>query len=168
MTTRCVMSRGGKGSGASAVTRLAYVLATWFGCGLSPIAPGTAGSLAAIAIAYLLPWPPLAFGIAAVVITPIGIWAAGVTANQLRREDPGLVVIDEVAGQWLTLAGAGTINWKSLLIGFALFRLFDIWKPFPVNRLERLPGGLGIMADDLGAGLYGALVIFVVGRLLLY
>jgi phosphatidylglycerophosphatase A len=150
------------------VTKLAYVLATWFGCGLSPIAPGTVGSLAAVAIAYLLPWPAPTFAIAAAAITPLGIWAAGVTASQLHREDPGSVVIDEVAGQWLTLAGATALNWKSLLIGFALFRLFDIWKPFPVNRLERLPGGLGIMADDLAAGVYGALVIFVVGRLHLY
>ncbi len=150
------------------MTKLAFVLATWFGCGLAPIAPGTAGSLAAIVIAYFLPWPPPAFALCALAITPLGIWAAGVTAKQVGREDPGLVVIDEVAGQWLTLSAAATLNWKSLLLAFALFRLFDIWKPFPVNRLERLPGGLGIMADDLAAGLYGALVIFVLGRVHLY
>lgn len=149
-------------------TKLAFVLSTWFGCGLSPVAPGTAGSAAALAIAYWLPWPPLAIALLGLAITPIGIWAADVTAKQMGREDPGLVVIDEVAGQWLTLAGAATISWKSLLIGFLLFRLFDIWKPFPINRLERLPGGLGIMADDLAAGVCGALVIFVIGRLHLY
>jgi len=147
---------------------LAFVLATWFGCGLSPVAPGTAGSLAAVIIAYFLPWPPLTFALLALAITPVGIWAAGVTEKQVGRPDPGLVVIDEVAGQWLTLAAVSVINWKSLLMGFLLFRLFDIWKPFPVNRLERLPGGFGIMADDLAAGLYGALVIFVVGRFHLY
>jgi len=145
-----------------------YILATWFGCGLVPIAPGTAGSAAAIAIAYFLPIPPYAFAFLAILITPLGIWAAGETAKQVGQEDPRLVVIDEVAGQWLTLAAALTINWKSLLFAFLLFRLFDIFKPFPVNRLEALPGGLGIMADDLAAGLYAALVIFVLGRLHLY
>jgi phosphatidylglycerophosphatase A len=144
------------------------ILATWFGCGLSPLAPGTVGSAAAIAIAYFLPWPPYAFALMALAITPIGIWAAGETARQMDREDPGLVVIDEVAGQWLTLAGASALNWKSFLAAFLFFRLFDIWKPFPVNRLEALPGGLGIMADDLAAGVYAALVIFVLGRLHLY
>jgi len=148
--------------------RPSYILSTWFGCGLSPIAPGTAGSAAAIAIAYFLPIPPYAFALMAILITPLGIWAAGETAKQIGKEDPGLVVIDEVAGQWLTLAAAAAINWKSLLAAFLLFRLFDIFKPFPVNRLEALPGGLGIMADDLAAGLYAALVIFVLGRLHLY
>jgi phosphatidylglycerophosphatase A len=144
------------------------ILSTWFGCGLSPVAPGTVGSAAAIAIAYFLPLPPYAFALMALAITPIGIWAADQTAREVGKEDPGLVVIDEVAGQWLTLAGASTLNWKSLLAAFLLFRLFDIWKPFPVNRLEALPGGLGIMADDLAAGVYAALVIFVLGRLHLY
>ena len=145
-----------------------FILATWFGCGLSPLAPGTVGSAAAIGIAYFLPWPPYAFALMALTITPLGIWAAGATARQVGRDDPGLVVIDEVAGQWLTLAGATALNWKSFLAAFLMFRLFDIWKPFPVNRLEALPGGLGIMADDLAAGVYAALVIFVLGRLHLY
>jgi phosphatidylglycerophosphatase A len=77
-------------------------------------------------------------------------------------------VIDEVAGQWITLAGATAWNWKSLLIGFLLFRLFDIWKPAPVRQLERLPDGTGIMADDLMAGVYAAVVLYVAGRLNLY
>jgi phosphatidylglycerophosphatase A len=148
--------------------RPSFILATWFGCGLSPIGPGTAGSAAAIAIAYFLHWPPYAFALLALAITPLGIWAASETAKQVGKEDPGLVVIDEVAGQWLTLAGASALNWKSFLAGFLLFRLFDIWKPFPIRRLESLPGGLGIMADDLAAGVYAAAVIFVLGRLHLY
>lgn len=150
------------------VTKLAFVLSTWFGCGLAPIAPGTAGSAAAALIAYLLHWPPVVCALFALLITPVGIWAAGVTERQQGKTDPGLVVIDEVAGQWLTLSTAGVTTWKSVLIAFLVFRLFDIWKPFPVNRLERLPGGWGIMADDLAAGVYGALVIFVLGQLSLY
>jgi len=78
------------------------------------------------------------------------------------------VVIDEVLGQWLTLAGAAALNWKSWLAAFLLFRLFDIWKPFPVRQLEALPGGWGIVADDLMAGLYGALVLFAAGCFNLY
>ncbi len=73
------------------------------------------------------------------------------------------MVVDEVVGQWLTLAGARTLNWKSYLAAFLLFRLFDIWKPPPVRQLEALPGGVGIVADDLMAGLYAALVLFAAG-----
>ena len=75
------------------------------------------------------------------------------------RKDPGHVVIDEVVGQWITLAGAVQLDWQSCLIGFILFRLFDIWKPPPVRQLEALPNGVGIMADDVMAGLYGACVL---------
>ena len=78
------------------------------------------------------------------------------------------MVVDEVVGQWLTLAGARTLNWKSYLAAFLLFRLFDIWKPPPVRQLESLPGGVGIVADDLMAGLYAALVLFVAGCFNLY
>ena len=76
--------------------------------------------------------------------------------------------MDEVLGQWITLAGARTLNWKSYLAAFALFRLFDIWKPPPVRQLEALPGGLGINADDVMAGVYGALVLFIAGWFNLY
>jgi len=78
------------------------------------------------------------------------------------------VVVDEVVGQWITLAGAFTLNWKSWLAAFVLFRLFDVWKPFPVRRLERLPGGVGIVADDAMAGVYSALVLFAAGWFNLY
>ncbi len=79
-----------------------------------------------------------------------------------------MVVVDEVMGQWLTLAGATTLNWKSWLAAFALFRIFDIWKPPPARQLEALPGGIGIVADDLMAGLYGALAIFLLDRFQLF
>ena len=146
-------------------TRLAALLATWFGCGYSPIGPGTAGSLGAIIPAWLLShyagWPVYTWPVAALVITAPGIWAADLTAKHVGKKDPGLVVVDEVAGQWLTLAGANVLNWKTALSAFLLFRLFDIWKPPPVRQLERLPGGTGIMADDLMAAVYGALILWL-------
>lgn len=149
--------------------RIANLISTWFGCGRSPVAPGTAGSAAALAIAIALheyaglaPWH---FLLLAVVLFLPAVWAAGVTARAYNIEDPGFVVVDEVVGQWVTLAGAATLNWKSYLAAFLLFRLFDIWKPPPVRQLEALPGGLGINADDVMAGVYAALVLFMAGRL---
>jgi phosphatidylglycerophosphatase A len=151
---------------------LALQLATWFGCGYSPVAPGTAGSLAALAIGILLHqyagftgWHFLV--LAAVLFVP-ATWAATVTARVKNLKDPQIVVVDEVLGQWIALAGAVTLNWKSYLAAFALFRLFDIWKPPPVRQLEALPAGLGINADDVMAGAYAALVLFLAGCFNLY
>jgi phosphatidylglycerophosphatase A len=148
------------------------VIATWFGLGYVPKGPGTAGSLGALAVAWLLheyagvgPLPLAALGIALAIP---GIWAAGAVAKEIGRKDPQIVVVDEVVGQWITLAGASQLNWKSWLAAFALFRLFDIWKPPPVRQLERLPGGVGIVADDAMAGLYAALVLFAAGWFNLY
>lgn len=154
------------------MNRVALVWATWFGLGYSPAAPGTAGSAAAVIIAALLlryaSFSPWGFAILAMTLTPVGIWAAHETARIVCRKDPGIVVVDEVLGQWITLAGAPVLNWKSLLAGFLLFRLFDIWKPWPVRQLESLRGGTGIVADDLMAGVYGALVLWVAGWFNLY
>jgi phosphatidylglycerophosphatase A len=151
---------------------VAAALATWFGCGLAPRAPGTAGSLAALVIAFALHrWAgaePVWFAVLAVIFIAPGIWSAGVVARALHREDPGMVVIDEVIGQWITVSAASALNWKSWLAAFALFRLFDIWKPPPIRRLERLAGGLGIVADDVLAGVYGAVVMIVLGYFRLY
>jgi phosphatidylglycerophosphatase A len=155
-----------------AFSSLPVVIATWFGCGYFPVAPGTAGSLAALVLAYPLAtwahWRPFYFGVLAVAILPIGIWSATITAEQSHAKDPGIVVVDEVLGQWIALAGATVLNWKSWLAAFLLFRLFDIWKPPPVRRLEALPSGTGIVADDLMAGVYGALVLFLMGCFNLY
>ncbi|MFB3829454.1 MAG: phosphatidylglycerophosphatase A [Bryobacteraceae bacterium] len=148
--------------------KLAVVLATWFGCGYAPLAPGTVGSAAAVAIALLLGWAPRWYALLAVAAVPAAIWAAGRTAFLRKAKDPGLVVIDEALGQWLALAGASALDWKACLGAFVLFRLFDIWKPAPVRRLEQLPGGVGIVADDLMAGLYAALVLFAAGWFNLY
>ncbi|HLH01291.1 MAG TPA: phosphatidylglycerophosphatase A [Bryobacteraceae bacterium] len=152
--------------------RAALALATWFGCGYFPWGPGTAGSLAAVLIAIVLhaQWNAgrgVLLLLTLVFLVP-GVWSATQTARITGRSDPGLVVVDEVLGQWLTLAGATVLNWKSLLAGFLLFRLFDIWKPWPVRRLEELPEGIGIVADDLAAGIYGALILYIGGRVGLY
>src|SRR5260370_14549958 len=113
-----------------------WVIATWFGCGYSPLAPGTAGSLAAVAIAYALVefghWRPWHFALLALVMLPLGIWAAGATAREIQRKDTGIVVVDEVLGRWITLAGAAVLNWNSWLAAFCLFPLFHILKPPPV------------------------------------
>ena len=150
----------------------AVLLATWFGCGYSPVAPGTAGSAAAIAIAFVLhrylDFGRVGFAVLAAVFSVPAIWAAGETARAVKHKDPSIVVVDEVIGQWATLAGALAFNWKSYLLAFVLFRGFDIWKPPPVRQLESLPGGLGINADDVMAGIYAGLVLFMAGWFNLY
>lgn len=149
----------------------AVVLATWFGCGYFPVGPGTAGSVGALVAVPLwlyFGWAPVWFLALTAAAFPVSVWAAGETARGAGRKDPGLVVIDEVLGVWLTLAGATHLNWKSVAIGFVLFRLFDIWKPWPVRRFEALPGGYGIVADDLAAGVLGALVLYAAGCFNLY
>ena len=158
---------------ANPVARLiATPIATWFGCGYAPVAPGTAGSLAAIAIAWLLERvyhvTAIEFGVLGLLLVGPAIWAAGVFARELGKKDPGQVVVDEVVGQWITLAGAMHLNWKSWLAAFLLFRLFDIWKPPPVRQLEQLPAGVGIVADDAMAGVYAALVLYAAGWFNLY
>ena len=154
------------------MSRLALLLATWFGCGYFPVGPGTAGSLAAVAIAaclyILLGTGRLVLLFLTVVLLIPAVWASTQSARLLRKKDPGVVVIDEVLGQWVTLLGASVFSWKSLLAGFVLFRIFDIWKPWPVRKLERLPEGTGIVADDLAAGLFGALILYIGGTFRLY
>ncbi len=145
----------------------ATVIATWFGCGFSPVAPGTAGSLGALVPVLLLErwngFRPWHLGLLAAAALAPAVWSADRESRARLKKDPGLVVVDEVVGMWVTLAGATTLNWKSVAAGFLLFRLFDIWKPAPARQLESLPGGYGIVADDLMAGLYGALVLLAAG-----
>ena len=147
---------------------IARLIATGFGSGYSPWAPGTAGSLVALLIVVAFGWSPWTAGLAGLLILPLSIWAAGTEARASDREDPGHVVIDEVAGQWITLAGAPVLDWRYLLAGFLLFRIFDIVKPPPARQLEDLPGGIGIMADDVMAGIYGAIVLALAGRLIIF
>ena len=139
--------------------RLALLVATGLGLGFSPVAPGTVGSLATLPLAWAL-WHAGGTGAilgGALVATVVGVWAAGVTARGLGASDPGPVVIDEVAGQLVSLAFIAPSP-QALAIAFVLFRVFDVWKPVPIRRLEKLPGGSGIMADDLLAGVYANLV----------
>jgi phosphatidylglycerophosphatase A len=142
------------------VHRLARAIATWFGCGLVPIAPGTAGSLGAIPLYLVVARggrPGVA--IAAVAITALGIWAASVVARDLGKKDPQIVVVDEVAGMLVTMLPMAHVSWRSVVCGFVLFRLFDITKPWPVRRFESLPGGWGIVMDDVAAGVVGSCVM---------
>ncbi|HZV89547.1 MAG TPA: phosphatidylglycerophosphatase A [Candidatus Binatus sp.] len=206
--------------------RLAIAIATAFGVGYIPKAPGTFGSLVGVATAvlsaifflrptsirelfslhpltdavfsdthFLVPgsdihnstlWLPLVCALGLLVLLgAIGVWSASRTADFSGTKDPQFVVIDEVAGQHLALLlplipialphltehldlstyaiffTLSLVNWKYLLLGFVLFRVFDIWKPFPVRQLERLPGGWGIMADDWMAGIYAAILLRV-------
>jgi len=143
----------------------AVILSTWFWTGLSPKAPGTMGSLAALPFGFLL----LHFGgqllllEGIVVVFCIGLWSTHVYVTRSGKSDPGEVVIDEVAGQWIPLLVAGT-NPLLYLLGFALFRLFDIWKPFPISWLDQnVKGAFGVMIDDILAGLValGVLIIII-------
>jgi len=169
-------------SSAAPKPRLSLAIATAFGLGYLPKAPGTWGSLAGILIYSLtqfyfpltaipgarLPlidrvtwaaWTGLPITVA---IALVGVWCATRTANFSGKKDPQFVVIDEVSGQHITYIFSLTLlDWKYLLLGFILFRVFDIWKPFPARQAESLPGGLGIMADDWIAGIYAALGLWI-------
>jgi len=152
----------GKIPGTLPVWHPAFVLATWFGSGLLPKIPGTWGSAAALPFAWLIasyggPWLLLA---AAAVAFAAGIWAAGVYSRHTGIKDASPIVIDEVAGQWLTLAPF-VPDPTTYLAGFVLFRVADIAKPWPANWADRsLDGGLGVMLDDLFAGAYAALALY--------
>ena len=188
--------------------RISIAIATAFGLGYLPKAPGTFGSLGGIAVATSPFWlaaiirsisnsaevgdtlvyvDPQVFLFSSIVLVAlIGLWASNQAARFWNIKDPQKVVIDEVSGQQIALLLGGhffahatqpdrarmmqslanfsfflSSNWKYLLLGFILFRVFDIWKPFPVRQAESLPGGLGIMADDWVAGIYAALGLLI-------
>jgi phosphatidylglycerophosphatase A len=197
--------------------RFALFIASAGGIGYMPVAPGTFGSIAGLALALLPFWAIIAIGWSmtavlhsdavflsgvhvpehpdgllciqvalAALLALLGVWSAGRAANAWQQKDPQRVVIDEVSGQHLTLLlGCGIpiwwkasqfpyggdivglislhapLNWKYLLVGFILFRIFDIWKPFPARQAESLPGGWGIMADDWVAGVYAAIGLWI-------
>jgi phosphatidylglycerophosphatase A len=141
----------------------AALIATAGGIGLLPLAPGTWGSLAALPCA----WAISAFAgrgallAAAVLAFALGSWASDTLARASGRHDPQFIVIDEVAALWLTLVAAPR-DWWAYLAAFLLFRLFDIWKPWPVRTIERrVGGGPGIMLDDMAAALYAILLLLI-------
>jgi phosphatidylglycerophosphatase A len=141
--------------------RFLFLLATGFGSGYSPVVPGTVGTLAAVPLHLALAWGLGAlFPIFAVAFIPLAILAAEAAGRELAGDDPRQVVVDEWAGYFVTLAGH-SLSWQAVAVGFFAFRLFDIVKPFPAGRLEALPGGTGIVLDDIVAGIYANLVLWL-------
>lgn len=137
------------------MTRAGLLIATAFGTGYAPGAPGTLGAAVGLVWHFATRhWSPAAQLTSLMALVLVGIWAAGVAARHAGREDPGHVVVDEVAGQAITLVLL-PVGPMGAVAGFILFRFFDIFKPWPVRQFERLPGGWGIMADDVMAGVYG-------------
>jgi phosphatidylglycerophosphatase A len=146
---------------AARKTFWAWTIATFFGAGLGKPGPGTWGSIAAVLLwaAYgrlVHPAPQsllIALLVGIALSVALGVPAATIAARESGRHDPGFVVVDEVAGQWIALLGS-PVDWRHALIALILFRLFDITKPFPARQLESLPAGWGIVFDDVAAGLY--------------
>jgi phosphatidylglycerophosphatase A len=156
----------------------AWTIATFFGAGFGKPGPGTWGSAAA-ALLWTIPAlflhlkaaPLAAFTLAlAALATALGVPAATIAARESGRKDPGFVVIDEVAGQWITLlaltfgSAYARLDGLHIVLGFLLFRVFDIFKPFPIRRIEKLPEGWGIVFDDVAAGLYAGLALWLISR----
>jgi len=141
------------------------LLAFGFGSGLSPKAPGTMGTLAAIPLWWLLAQLPLtSYLIVVLVAAVVGITICGRAADQMGVHDHGGIVWDEFVGFWIAMA-ALPITWTSVILGFVLFRLFDILKPWPISWLDKkVSGGFGIMIDDVIAGLAAAAVIYLLGH----
>jgi len=145
--------------------KAAVFLATGFYVGNIPFAPGTFGSLIGLALCFLLAGVQLSAAIiAALLIIGLAIWIANVAARTLKRKDPGCIVIDEIAGMVVTLIGL-PFNLTTAVTGFILFRILDILKPFPIRILDKqVSGGLGIVADDVVAGIFANLLL----RILLF
>ena len=144
---------------ADFINKTALILSSWFGIGLIPRMPGTVGTLAAIPMAIVVNRLGQLFGaIFLVIFIFAAVWSSGVTERLLGRDDPSEVVIDEVAGFMLTIYLL-PLSWVSIALGFIMFRFFDILKPFPIKKLERIGGGTGIVLDDLAAGVYAGLSI---------
>jgi len=144
--------------------RLLLLVATGFGLGLIPFAPGTWGSLLGLPLAWEIEQLPFWARIAMpLVLFAIGVPVCAAGARLLRLKDPGPVVFDEIAASSVVFLGA-PVNLKTAIAGFVLFRIFDITKPWPARQLERLPGGVGIMADDYAAGAYAGVLLWLLNR----
>ncbi|MGC1550304.1 MAG: phosphatidylglycerophosphatase A [Rhodanobacter sp.] len=139
-------------------------LACGFGSGLTPVAQGTFGSLAAILPWLLLRHLSLSLYVLVIVLGfAVGVWACNVAGRALGVDDHRSLVWDEFIGQWIALIPALLAPWWAVVIGFVLFRLFDVWKPWPIRWLDRhLKGGMGVMVDDVVAGIFAAVVLVVV------
>ena len=143
------------------------LIGSGFGSGFSPVAPGTAGALLAFGVWYLYSFllPPVTVlwvTVALILLfTAAGVWASDRLITYWG-EDPKRVVVDEMVGTWIALLAVPAAHLWYGLAAFALFRLFDIWKPLGIRRMERLPGGIGIMMDDVLSGVYGFVILLVV------
>ncbi len=134
-----------------------YIIATVFGSGFSPIAPGTVGSIAGALIFWFIPLNFILQIFLALLFFFAGVWSSSFVERE-KGKDPGLVNIDEVVGQWIALLLIPH-RWPLYLAAFVLFRLFDIWKPWPIDRLQDLKSGWGIMIDDVLAGIYALIIL---------
>jgi phosphatidylglycerophosphatase A len=149
--------------------KTALIISSWFGSGLAPLLPGTFGSLAGLPFVIVLSYLGAVYsGIFILIIIPLAIWASDVSERLLGRDDPPEVVIDEVAGLFLTVF-LMPLSWLNIILGFLLFRVFDIFKPFPIGFIDRnVKGGLGIVLDDILAGIYAniclRLITLLMGR----
>ena len=147
------------------VSHPAHFIALGFGSGLVPVAPGTFGTLASWGLYALLALvlPAMVIALLAIPLFFVGVWACDVTSRHLGTQDHGAIVWDEIVA-FLPIAAIASAAWWLQLIGFALFRLFDIWKPYPIRHVERnVKGGMGVMIDDVMAGAYAyvAFILFV-------
>ena len=152
-----------RGSRRPLASLTAELLATWFLVGRAGIAPGTWGSLAALPFgwAILALGNPAILASAAAGLLVVGIWASERYATEIAAKDPGSVVVDEVVGQWIALLPA-TLSPDQFLVAFVAFRVMDIAKPWPAGWMDRrLSGGLGIMLDDVFAGIYAAAIVYL-------
>jgi len=146
---------------------VAFLAASVFGAGYAPIASGTVGSFVTLVFIWLLPWTTFGLLVTLVVVTLVGLWAGSRVERVLGRKDPGVIVIDEVAGMLLSVILLPLpLSIPVLTAAFLLFRLFDIWKPFPARESQVLTGGVGVMVDDLIAGFYA--LVLVMGALMLF
>jgi phosphatidylglycerophosphatase A len=134
------------------------MIATVFGAGYSPVAPGTVGSAVAALLLWLIPFSRVGVVVFLVAVIIVGTWAAHIAERRLGGKDPGAIVIDEVAGMTLSVV-LFPLTSAVLLGGFVLFRIFDVVKPPPAHASQRLTGGVGVMIDDLIAGLYALAVL---------
>lgn len=137
---------------------MAFAVASVFGAGYAPVASGTVGSFVAAVAIWLLPLSPLRIAVALAAVIVIGMWAGSRVERVLGRKDPGVIVIDEVAGMLLSVVLLPR-TLPVLATAFVLFRIFDVWKPFPARESQALTGGMGVMVDDLIAGLYTLVLV---------
>jgi phosphatidylglycerophosphatase A len=133
-------------------------IATVFGVGYAPVAPGTFGSAAGVLLWWMLPASPAVHAVVIVALFAVGSWSGNAAERHFGRSDPGQVVVDEVMGMLITLF-LNPVGWAGALLAFFMFRVFDVIKPYPSDRLERLHGGVGVMADDAMAAVYANLAL---------